>query len=265
MATARDFVTQSLKDCGVVGVGQTPLAEDTNDAFRRMRQMLMQWQAKRWVVPSLTTVSAVGNGQVSNPIGPGLFYDADIRPNQIKSAYIRLLQAPGSNADISDFNFDFNDDFGPENVITLGPSDVDYPLAIIPSWEDYSKITLKGLNSFPAYCFYDNQYPVGNVYIWPIPSSRYQIFLVIQSQLVIPANLDDELILAPEYEEAVNFNLQIRNRIAYQLPPDKMVIQLAKVALNVIKNNNSQISNLISPLRKGNYGAYNIYSDSFTI
>ncbi len=154
MTTARDLVTLALKECGVLGVGQDPLAQDINDSFTLLTRMMAQWQRRRWLVPGLTKVSMPGNGLISNLIGPGQYYNA-IRPDKVQAAY-----------------------FIQNNV--GGGSPVSYPLRPIFSYEDYARIVLKELNTWPVAYFYDGAFPYGNVYIWPIPSSSYTIHLILK-------------------------------------------------------------------------------------
>lgn len=158
MTTARDFVTLALREAGVTGVGQTPLAEDINDCFTLLTRMLAMWRKKRWIVPELVDISARANGAISNRIGPGQHYNW-IRPDKIQYAYFKDLNSPqGSNS-------------------------VSYPLTPIWSREDYSKISLKELNTWPSRYFYDNAYPYGNVFIWPIPSTQFEVHLVIKGNI----------------------------------------------------------------------------------
>lgn len=169
MATARDFITLAMKEAGVLGVGQTLLPEDINDGFTLLNRMLAQWQKKRWLVPSLYEIAAVGNSQKSNLIGPGQHYNAP-RPDKIQTAYFKQLSGAFNSAFSN--SFDIN-----------GGGDVSYSLIPIWSWEDYAKIQLKELNSWPQYFFYDAAFPYGNVYIWPIPTSNYEIHLVCKSPI----------------------------------------------------------------------------------
>ena len=163
MTTMRDIVTLALKDTGVTGLGQTPLPEDINDGFTALSQMLALWQVKRWLVPGLTKVTAVSNAAISNQIGPGKFYNA-IRPDKILAAYVRQLNTSG--------------------LI------VSYPLLPIWSYEDYAKLTLKDLSTFPQYFFYDGAFPFGNVYIWPIPSTSFEIDLVVKLPIQQKTNIN---------------------------------------------------------------------------
>lgn len=159
MTTARDFVTLCLRESGVTGVGQTPLSEDINDGFTLLTRMLARWQKKRWLVPNLYEVSAAGNSQQYNLIGPGQHYNA-MRPDKIQAAYFKQLNANNSVAE-----------------------QVSYPLRPIYSWENYAQVALKQLNTWPTHFFYDGQFPYGRVYIWPIPTSSYEIHLVIKGPI----------------------------------------------------------------------------------
>lgn len=167
--TARDFVTLALKEAGVTGVGQTPLADDINDSFTILRRMMARWQKKRWLVPNLIDVYATGNSAKSNLIGPGQFYNT-LRPNNIQAAYFKQLNG-GSNS-------------------------VSYPLRAIFSYEDYSRIALKDLNSWPSHYFYDAAYPYGNVFIWPIPTNQYEIHLIVKGPINFTIELQDGVITA---------------------------------------------------------------------
>src|SRR6266568_4197567 len=158
MSTARDFVVLAMKEAGVTGVGQTPLSEDINDCFTLLTRMLNLWQKKRWLIPNLIDVSAPGNGQVSNLIGPGQYYNS-LRPDKIQAAYFKQLNSGGGFS--SGFDAGFNSQ-GASN-------DVSYFLTPIWSYEDYARIGLKNLNSWPSFYFYDGAFPYGNVFIWPIP------------------------------------------------------------------------------------------------
>lgn len=308
MSTARDFILLALKEAGLLGVGQTPLNEDVNDAFVLLNRMLAVWQKKRWIVPYLHEVVGIGNNQKSNLIGPGQYYNS-FRPDKIQAAYFVQL-TNNSNA-----------------------QPVSFPLRQIWSYEDYAQISLKQLNSWPMYFFYDGQFPYGNVFIWPVPSPDYEIHLIakgpigftvqietvaivnvgegytdgayvsvpllnlsgfgadataditvfggivtdivindagngykINDQLYVnPADLggtgtgfickvtqvtddlDAEFNMPEEYEEAIHYNLCVRLRSMYQQPSDPVQVNLAKLALNVIKIANAQIPTLQLP------------------
>lgn len=236
MSTARDLITLALKDAGIVGVGQTANAEDVNDGMTRLNSMIAQWAQRRWLVYHLVDVVFQATGALSYTLGIG----GDIpstRAAQIEAAFFRQTAGVPGNL-------------------------VDYQLDVLYSREEYNRIALKAMSGFPQLLFYDSGWPLGNVFIWPVPSNLYEIHLSIKSTLQTFTNLTNAFNLPPEYEEALRLNLAVRLRIAYQLPSDAGLNGLAKLALNTIKNANAQIPTLQLP--RGLVGGnrpYNIYSD----
>ena len=237
MTTPQDIINQALKKAGILGVGQIALAEDTNDAFSDLQDMLGQWQRKRWLIWHLVTYSVQGTGQESYTVGPGGQFNISPRPDKIESAYFR-------------------------QIITSQPNQVDYPLQLIPDMETYNRISLKQLQSFPQYLFYDSGFPMGTAYPWPlIQSNLYSLFITVKETLNQFTSLNQTIVLPLEYMAALKFNLAIRLRQAYQLPMDPALVGLAKDALNVIRNANTQISRLRIPADLNRNGLYNVFSD----
>lgn len=235
-------ISQALKKAGVLGIGQTPSAEDFNDAFNDLQNMLFQWQQQRWLVYSLIDVTYVGDGNESFTIGQG--GDVNIlRPDNIESAY--FVQS------------------------NQGGLPVSYPLEILMAREDYNKIVLKSLVTWPQYLFFDSAFPLANVYINPIPpAGQFTIHLSIKAPLPDPANQSGEMGVPPEYNQAIILNLAVLLAISYGLPvPQDLRIEAVK-SLNVIRGANTQIGRLDMPIGiadggggAGGGGRYNPYSD----
>lgn len=237
MTTAREIISLAMKEAGILGVGQSLLAEDINDGFTYLSRMLKVWQNKRWLVPALVTVNALGNNAQSNTIGSGGHWDYPVRPDKIQSAY--FIQ------------------------VNTGPTPVSMPLTQLFSREDYDRITVKLLNSFPNVFYYDNAWSggLGNVFVWPIPSATYRVYLSIKSDLGWPTDLDSVFDLPDEYLEAIHYNLAIRLCSAYKLAVDDQTKRLAKSSLNTVRNSNTQIPQLIMPKALQNSGrGFNIYN-----
>lgn len=241
MTTARDIITLALKEATILGVGQSALAEDINDGLTYLQEMMDAWQITRWMVPGLYRVSMPGNDQESNTIGTGGYFNVE-RPSDIKGAYVVQLNT--------------------------GQTPVSLPMRKIFSYEDYILIAVKSLASLPRAFFYDNAWVggLGNVYVWPIPSSIYQIYLLIERELAFPANSLDTVIVLPKgYAEAIRLNLAIRMISAYQVSnPSPSTGVLAKLALNRIKKVNSQIPSLRMPgplrARRGAGYGFNLWN-----
>jgi hypothetical protein len=264
--TANDICKAALKDSGAYGVGQTPLAEDISDARTRMQWMLQQWERKRWFIYHLVTYECVAQpdptgqfrGKQAYTVGPGGDFDTDTRPytdqydnsfggatvtsarpNRIESAFLRQLTQSQ-------------------------PNQIDYPLQQIFSREDYNRIALKGLSSFPGYFFYDSAWDLGLLYPWPIPQPDiYSVHITVREQL--PPFMDANTVfeIPYEYYNAIVLQLAMRLRPKYgilTMQGDTLPAQ-AKDALNTLRKGNYQIGRLHVPGDLVRPQLYNIFSD----
>lgn len=222
--TPADLILQTLKRSGVIGIGQTPDAIDMNDAFDTLNGMIAQWNRKRWLVWSLDDISFVSTGAQSYTIGLGQQFNTP-RPDRIEAAYSRLL---------------------PNNI----GQTLDTPLYVIQSPEEYSRITLKQLSTWPTSIWYDTQFPVGFIRPWPVPTANmYEIHILVKNQIVPFTSITENIseVVPPEYFEALSWNLAARLRPSYGMAPDPQVIALAKIALNTLRQANNQIPTLELP------------------
>lgn len=242
--TIGDLCEQALRECGAVGVGQTPLADDVTEAWGRLQFMLQQWDKKRWLVYHLKTYNILSRGEQSYSFGPGADFDTgpdSMRPSKISSAFTRQ-QFQATNP-------------------------IDYQLEILQSKEDYNQITLKSLVAGPGEAiFLDSDWPWSYVYIWPIPQANiYEIFVTVYEQIPFEyANLSTIIVLPFEYYNAILYNLAIRLRPKYRLGtyPGDSLPGMARDSLAVVRGNANQIMKLRMPegiRRRG--GTYNIFSD----
>lgn len=319
MSTARELCTDALKESGTLGVGQTALSEDINDAFTRLQRMIAVWQKNRWLVPSLQDYSFTADGSRFYTVGLGGTINI-IPPSDIKGAYV-IQRNTG------------------QNQVSLG-------MKKIFSYEDYIRISIKDLQSLPNYFFYDNGFPLAKFYPWPVPNSTYEVHFIYQNRLGfgstisngaittggaaytngqyntvaltggvgslataditvtggavavvnlatggqdfaigniltaaaadiggtgagftwtvsnITSNLDTEIIMPEEYEEAIMYNLTLRVCSMYQVEAMPQTIRLAKAGLNNIRKNNTQVPTLTMPAAPGvrTGKSFNIYN-----
>lgn len=238
MTTAADIINLAMKNAGVLGVGQTLLSEDMNDAFRLLNMMIAQWATKRWLIWHNVDKSVVSTGAQSYTIGPGGNINVTVRPGMLEAAYLRLLAGPAASMA------------------------VDFPLKLIFSMEDYSRITLKTLGTFSNSIFYDKGNTLGVLYPWPIPqASLYEIHVIVKDVLSTFSQITSNFAFPAEYEAALHYNLSRRLRQAYRLPVDPDLNDLATESLQTIRDANAQIAQLIMPDNLIRPGIYNIYSD----
>jgi hypothetical protein len=241
MPTALDIIENSFRDVGILGVGQTLLAEDANNALLRMNSMIAQWRRKRWLVYQLISTGFTSTGANSYTVGPAGNYALSPRPDKIESAFVRQLNS------------------------TPGAGQVDTPLIPIASREEYNLLAIKTLGAMPAYFWYDPGFPTGTLYPWPVPqASLYAVH--ITTKIVLPAftNLTTDMNLPAEYEAALQYQLNIRLAPAYGRRLRADLIGLAKDALLTVRAANAAISPLLTPGSLIRNGRYNIHSDQAT-
>lgn len=236
--TPSDIITLALKTANVLGVGQVAAAEDMNDAFNLMNMMMAQWQRRRYMVYQLITASKQATGAISYTVGPGGDFDI-ARPAKLEFAFFR------------------------QNVDT--PLPVSYPLEILKAREDYDRISIKNLNAFPRYAFYDAGYPMANLFVWPIPNSQYEIDITVMQQLQQFKTINDQITLPPEYAAALMWNLTLELCPFYGLPVNPVVQGKAEASMRIIEEANAQIPQLQMPaaLRGNRTGSYNIFGDFY--
>jgi hypothetical protein len=241
LTTPRSIVTLALKSAGILGVGQDALAEDVNDTFDVLNGMAGQWSKKRWLVYHLLDIFVTTTGAMSYTVGVGQQFNTTARVDRLEAAFFRQYVSG-----------------------IPGQTYVDYPLTILQSREDYNKIALKELTSWPDAVFFDSGYPIGNVYPVPIPlqNGTFELHLTIKDVLPQFSSLDQTIDLPDEYKEALWTNLTIRVCAMYpgaQLTP--VVQGLAKSSLATISMANAQVPVLGMPSRLVRPGLYNIFSN----
>lgn len=240
MTTAGDVATQALKKSGILGQGQSVTSEDIADALLDLGDMLAQWNEKRWLVWNSIDVSVVSTGATSYTVGPGGDIAVTPRPSRLSAAYLKQLN---SNAGLN----------------------VNYPLEIIPSYAEFSRLALPGLVSFSKYVFLDSAYPLARVHPYPIPNkSIYELHLILKDaypQTV--AQSTSFASLPPFCIPAMKFCLAQRLRQAYGkgLRPDTALDKLAGDALRTMRSAQVQVSELVMPTILTRPGLYNILSD----
>ena len=238
LTTPQAIVSLALKSAGVLGVGQSALAEDFSDVFDLLNGMLAQWNRKRWLIWHLIDAPLVSTGAQSYTVGPGGDFNVP-RPDRLEAAFFRQF-------------------------INSQPEQVDYPLTILESREDYNRIVLKTLSSWPVYIFYDPALPLGNVFPWPIPgASVYELHLTLKETIAQFNSYVQSINMPPEHTEALWSNLGVRLPALYPgCSVTQEVKDIAKASLATIRGSNTQVPLLLMPGALVGRDKYNIFSDS---
>jgi hypothetical protein len=245
LTTPQSLINLTLRAIGVLGVGQSALPEDYSDCFDLLNGMLARWNRKRWLVWHLTDNAFVSTGALSYSVGPGGNFPVSIRPDRLEAAFFRQF-------------------------VSSQPNKVDYPLQILESREDYNRIALKNLSSWPQFIFYDSAYSAndtppncGFVYPWPVPqASIYELHLTLKETLPQFTSYTQTVNLPPEYISATWSNLALEAAAIYPgSSVSQATIDVAKASLAAIRGANAQIPMLSMPAGLVRPALYNIYSD----
>lgn len=230
-----DLIRMALLNSGAVAIPQTIYADDLLAGLDLLNGMIGQWARQRWLVWRLMDKSVVSTGAQSYTIGPGEDFDTP-RPDRLESAFLRQIVSAGNN--------------------------IDFPLRILESREDYNRIALKTLSSWATFIFYDAAFPVGSIYPWPVPAADlFGIHVSVKQPLTQFASVSEDVEMPPEYIEALWTNLTIRLIGLYpnaQVTP--RIMAMAASSLAVVRGANTQIPSLVMPRYMARRPLWNIYS-----
>lgn len=174
------LIRDTLQEVNAIGIGDTPDAATNQFVFARLVRLFDNWNVEKAGAYASDTLTFTLI-PVTNPhtIGPGGDWEADTRPIQIETAELIL-----SDADIP----------------------VRQPITIRDKfwWSALSVPTLE--TSIPTDLYYNPQWELGQVFLWPVPTTAYDVSLLVRLSFVDIA-LDDTIWLPPGYLDAVVLTL----------------------------------------------------------
>lgn len=211
MATAGSIITRALRLLGALGEGQTPSATQYTDGLEVLNAMVDSWRNERLMVYQLQKESVSWVSGASKTIGAGGDWNTT-RPVRIEAAFVR--DAMGN----------------------------DYPMQVLRDRTEYDAIILKTTTSnLPSWLFYDPAYPLGTIYLYPVPSASVTIYIDTWAVLSGFSSTSDSISLPPGYERALAYNLAVDWAPEFgEAQPN--VIQLAASSKRGVKSiNNPQL------------------------
>jgi len=125
----QQLLTNALMDAGIIGIDEPIEQPMLNRAFTQANWLLAQWARKRWLCYRLVDYSIVSTGAQTYSVGLQQDINISPRPDRVEYAFLRFLNGAGAQVDI--------------------------PLRVIPSREDYARVALKNLTSLSQAVFYD--------------------------------------------------------------------------------------------------------------
>lgn len=179
--TALELIRGALRLIGEDGESETVSAETAINGLLTLNEMLDAWALKRFMVFQIvgqTLQCTPGDNQIT--IGPGGDFAIE-RPIKLE---------PG--------------------CILRDEAQQDYELTVLSDKSAYDRLSHKSTTSHqPTAIFYQPSFPVGSLFIWPIPDKAYTI--IINSRLTIFSfpTLTTQISLPPGYQQCIRYNLAI--------------------------------------------------------
>jgi hypothetical protein len=236
--SAFDIITRAMRLDGVIASLDTPDSQDTNDAFVSLNMMLEQWSLEDLMCYQYTnsTFNSVAE-TASYTIGASGATWTATRPIRITSGWCRV-------------------------------GTIDYGLQIMSN-DEYQGISMKTLQSVPRGLYYSPEYPLGKIYLYPVPNIVYPIGISCETALIAFTGLETAISLPPGYLKALIYNLAVEIAPEYGKQIDPLVMKKAIDTKAAIKRINSKQPELsleqvylghgVTALG-GTNGRFNIYS-----
>ena len=240
MSTISEIITRSARALGYLGRTEVLSAGDANDGLACFNEMLQSWSNESLMsyVTLQRNFTLTANTQ-SYTIGSGGTINVT-RPYNIISAFVR--------------DNDNND----------------YPMRVIGR-QEWDNIGTKDITSqIPDTLFYSSEYPLGIIYIFPIPLLAYTVYYNSTLDQVEYTSFTTSISLPVGYESAYIFNLALQ-MMSFGFPcllGDREYVRLVENAAQA-KANLKRINDKYEPMLYDPYivsrsdATYNIYTDSY--
>lgn len=241
VATARTIIQDSLELLGVYGPGDTIDDADASRGLSTLNDMIDVWSNESlatfdWLTQTFTLIP----NQYQYTVGP-----ASLSPDIPGQRPLRVSNAPGSayllDTNLNRYLMDVQDQLS-WNIKTTAVADSDLPNLL----------------------FYDPQFPLGVINIWPTPTTGYTCSFLSYSQLGDFATLDAPFSMPPGYKRAITTNLCLSLKPYFTGSVlDPLIAAEAAFTKGAVKRTNMrpQIAVFDPELVSRGNQVYNIYTD----
>lgn len=240
--TALTLITSALNKIGTYAAGEPISAADSSQSLEILNLMVDSWSNE-----SLTTYAV---SEQSTVLVPGQYqYTIGTGGNINATRPLRILESPGT-------------------CYVLDSNGNRYNLQVVDQsrWNLIGNIAAVTAN-FPNTLFYDPQYPLGIINVYPIPNISWTLYFDSYLQLTDFALLSSAMSLPPGYGKAIVDNLALE-LIPYFKPdgfnaPQLWVTQAQRSKANVKRTNiRDMVATYDSEIVSRASGTFNPYTYS---
>lgn len=241
VVTARDIIQDSLELLGVYGPGDTISDADAERALSTLNDMMDLFSNESlacfdWLTQTFTLIPNQG----AYTIGP-----AALSPDIVGQRPLRISDAAGA-AYLLDTNLNR------------------YLIDVVDNQTWNIQTTAVANSDLPDHLWYDPQFPLGIINIWPTPTIGYTCSFMSYLQLGDFTNLLSPFSLPPGYKRMITTNLCLSLKPYFLSSAlDPLIMAEAMTSKGIVKRNNmrTQIAVFDPELVSRGNSTYNIYSD----
>lgn len=216
-----DLLNNAASEIGILAAGTSLTSNDQALALNKFNRLRDNWNAEGLYLYATSlldyTLTPNHNPHTIGPSGGDFTLSSVPRPP-------RIVQA--------------------DLVLTDVSPNIYRPLKLVDDawWMNNPVPTLA--TQIPFYLYYNEDWPLGKIYLWPVPATAYGLRLLINSAFGVAA-ASDTFTLPPGYEDAVTLSLAEAMCEAFvNQPPSPSLMMRAAQARERIRLMNSEIPTL---------------------
>lgn len=209
--TAQDMIRRAYGILGDIADGEDLTAGQKDKGLEALNAMLDSYSIMRLAIYEMNqTTHTWPSGTTTRTIGSGGDFDTR-RPDRI-----------GDGTYYQDTN------------------NIAYPCEVVRNRDIYDTIYDKTVtSSYPDLLFYDTSYPLGTLYVYPVPNQSLTLFLNQWNPLQIFETLTEVLAMPPGYRRMIVYNLAVELEAETGLPIPASAVRIAASSMRAVKRNNN--------------------------
>ncbi len=213
--TALDIVTQAMAEILATNLDETPQAADAEFGLKKLNRLLDAWNADgRYVWTVQFNQYPITPNLQPHTIGPNPVAPFTAQPVWVVNQRpVKLVEA---------------------NIIlnTVTPP-IRYPMNVRDAAWWAAKRSYAVTGTLPTDVYYEPEWPLGFVYIWPVPLVAYNMELITWA-LLNEVQLNTTVSLPQGYADALIYNLAVSICPSFGKLADPVLIGLATRAIQII-------------------------------
>ena len=222
--TASDIISNALTELGVLAPGESLPNDQSSFCLNKLNRILDNWNAEGVFIYGTTLFQGTLTAN-HNPHTIGI--SANTPDFAVSTVRPPAIEKEGANLVLTDVS---------PNIFR--------PLTVVDDewWMNNPVPSLA--TQIPYYLYYNASWPNGQIYLWPVPTTAYDLRILIWTALSSLA-ITDTFTMPPGYEDAVTLTLAEQLSTPMEVPASPGLIQSAMKARSRVLNMNMQPPSMV--------------------